>query len=249
LYILLFFAWLAGVVGIVGVTLGGDLSDVLRSLGMNGTVTESAGDALGLGKGFFERVGRVVGEDETSVSREFARLENGGAKGDGDGQGRPRDQAPAKAGKTKDAAPAKAGEPKEQVWAEEDSTTGAAQDRSKASAAEASGPGRLTDVAFESRPEAFTARLTLSRPVSRYTYFWMPDPRRLVVDVRGKWEAKVGLVHRFDAGLMKKAVLGEHADRLRLVLYYRDPQGGRGPSPSFEIAPPGLVFTARAKAQ
>jgi hypothetical protein len=103
-----------------------------------------------------------------------------------------------------------------------------------------SGPGVLRVQRFNTAPEQFTIWLAANRPVSRCTYFWMDAPRRLVLDVQGKWRFAGSNVSRFDQGGIEKIVFGEHPDKLRLVLYSRTPAAPVGPNPKISITNDGV---------
>ncbi|MFW5836604.1 MAG: hypothetical protein ACOCVM_01245 [Desulfovibrionaceae bacterium] len=270
-YILLFLLWLAGVTLVVSSTLWGDMSGVLRSLGVNGTVTESAGEALGVGQSFFQKISQLVGADEQSASRQVADIgagpdedydvfgEQDAAQGNVTApdkaepaippgtiparKGAPEAQAEAKPAPKP--APKQAAEPAPRQAPRQAAEPASARTGAAATSTD-QGPGEVTAVRFENGDARFTAWVEASKPVPRYTYFWLASPRKLVVDVRGTWRAKVKLVHRFQAGMMEKVVLGEHADRLRMVMYFRDPAAPEGRRPSFEITEQGLTFIVRA---
>ncbi|MGE4557173.1 MAG: hypothetical protein AB7D07_10145 [Desulfovibrionaceae bacterium] len=313
-YVLLFLLWLGGVGLVVFTTLWGDMSAVMSSLGVNGTVTESADEALGVGSSFFQKVSAVLEKDSDSANSEIAEL-GGVASGnvsqaeDGDDTGsvpawkrpgftdqvlRQRKEAtqaeaaraeaatqpaeaqgaqlPAENSTRASAAPAvsagKSGadsqgrrRPQPSSRSEKAPAPGApaqtakpdkspAPQQADANGKTASQPseaeaGVLTVAQFESAPDHFTVKLAANRPVPRCTYFWLNNPRKLVLDVLGKWRFKGRNVNRFDQGAIEKIVFGEHPGKVRLVLYYRDPSAPVGSDPDISLTDGGVACVVR----
>ena len=102
------------------------------------------------------------------------------------------------------------------------------------------GLGELMDLNFTHSPEQFLARLTTTEEVGMVTYFWLENPAKLVVDLRGKWSYSTRRVTDFIDGFIKQLVLGGHPDRLRLVFIFSDPKTLKGKSPELIRTPEGL---------
>ncbi|WP_321405200.1 hypothetical protein [Maridesulfovibrio sp.] len=100
--------------------------------------------------------------------------------------------------------------------------------------------GVLEVLEFTHTDDQFLARLQTSAKVGRVTYFWMDNPSKLVVDLRGKWRYSVPRVTDLLSGFVGQVILGRHPDRLRLVFNFRDPNEKRGPSPQLIRTPRGL---------
>ena len=80
----------------------------------------------------------------------------------------------------------------------------------------------LGDLSIEFQHDKLLLRAATSREVERVTYFYLKDLRRLALDLRGEWRRKGPGTLRYDTGPVKHVVSGEHADRLRLVLEFRE---------------------------
>lgn len=98
------------------------------------------------------------------------------------------------------------------------------------------GAGELLSMAFSGEGDRITAHLTTSKPVDKVTAFWLPDPTRLVVDLRGEWKNLSPRISRFGEGFLYRVVIGMHSDRLRLVFKFSDAKAPLGERP-------GLIHT------
>jgi len=75
-------------------------------------------------------------------------------------------------------------------------------------------------VSFE--PQGVVLRAATNQAVEHVTWFNQAEPRKVAVDLRGQWR-KIGQhVLRFETGPVKNLIIGEHEDRLRLALEFRD---------------------------
>jgi len=75
-------------------------------------------------------------------------------------------------------------------------------------------------VSFE--PQGVVLRAATNKAVEHVTWFNQAEPRKVAVDLRGPWR-KIGQhVLRFETGPVKNLIIGEHEDRLRLALEFRD---------------------------
>lgn len=108
---------------------------------------------------------------------------------------------------------------------------------------EASAGLLVGDIRLEFQPNQVVVHVATNAPVERVTHFNMAAPRKLALDLRGQWRKKGGVVLRYDTGPVKVAVVGEHPDRLRLSLEFR--QGAVRPevSPVVEPGPMGVKLT------
>ncbi|OEU66688.1 MAG: hypothetical protein BA863_16760 [Desulfovibrio sp. S3730MH75] len=103
-----------------------------------------------------------------------------------------------------------------------------------------SGLGKLTELMFTETPDKFLAQLRTSKNVERVTFFWLPKPTRLIVDLRGKWENKASSLYRFSDSFMSHVVVGMHPDRLRVVFEFTDSKAPMGTRPELVRTPGGL---------
>ncbi|MCJ2165450.1 MULTISPECIES: AMIN domain-containing protein [unclassified Pseudodesulfovibrio] len=80
--------------------------------------------------------------------------------------------------------------------------------------------GHIKSISLEETPLGFTLKLVADGSISDTTYLNLTDPRRLVIDLRGNWQYRGKNVIRSD-GAVKHVVIGEHSDRLRMVIHFR----------------------------
>lgn len=81
------------------------------------------------------------------------------------------------------------------------------------------------DIVLEFQPDRVIVHADTNAAVERVTWFNLaaPDaPRKLAVDLRGPWRKKGGTLLRYDTGPVKTVVVGEHQDRLRLSIEFRN---------------------------
>ena len=102
------------------------------------------------------------------------------------------------------------------------------------------------DVRVEFQAESIILHAATNAAVERVTWFNLADPgepRKLAVDLRGPWRKKGAPVLRFDVGPVKNVVVGEHEDRLRLSVEFRDGAVAKELSPVLERGPQGVTLT------
>jgi hypothetical protein len=86
----------------------------------------------------------------------------------------------------------------------------------------AEGPGVIRSVALDETGQGFAIKVVADRPVGQATFMNLNNPRRLVVDILGKWTRKGVNVLRSE-GAVQHLVMGEHPDRFRMVVHFRTP--------------------------
>ncbi len=64
-----------------------------------------------------------------------------------------------------------------------------------------------------------TSKIPLSGTAGRVTWFNLQNPRKLVVDIRGRWENRGKSIYRLKGCPVEKIVVGEHSDKMRMVFY------------------------------
>ncbi|MBN2141395.1 MAG: AMIN domain-containing protein [Desulfovibrionaceae bacterium] len=84
-------------------------------------------------------------------------------------------------------------------------------------------PGVVKGLSLTQEAGGVRIELATDCPVDKVTYFNLFEPRRLAVDLHGQWKKPGRAVYRFKAGPIKDVRVGEHRDRLRLVLDFREP--------------------------
>lgn len=88
------------------------------------------------------------------------------------------------------------------------------------------GPGQILSVDLEETGSGIKLVIATDREVEDNSYFNLDNPRRLVVDLPGKWTRKGGNVIRSEGPAVQHVVMGEHPDRFRLVVHFRTPPEG-----------------------
>lgn len=102
------------------------------------------------------------------------------------------------------------------------------------------GAGRVTGIKFTRGRSRLTTHLTTSKPVGKVTVFWLENPTRLVVDLRGDWKNEAPRINRFSDYFMYRVILGMHPDRLRVVFKFDDPKAPLGKRPGLTYTDTGL---------
>lgn len=88
------------------------------------------------------------------------------------------------------------------------------------------GPGQILSVNLEETGSGIRLVIATDREAPDASYFNLDEPRRLVVDLPGKWTRKGGNVIRSEGPAVQHVVMGEHPDRFRLVVHFRTPPEG-----------------------
>lgn len=86
----------------------------------------------------------------------------------------------------------------------------------------AAAKGVLRDVSVACDKGKVSVKIGLSATAGRVSWFNLNKPRRLVVDLHGKWKNKAKSLYRIKDCSVQKIVLGEHADKVRLVVYLNE---------------------------
>jgi len=96
------------------------------------------------------------------------------------------------------------------------------------------GTGMIRSVALDETAQRLALTVVTNRPVGRTTFMNLTNPRRLVVDILGKWTHKGGNVLRSE-GMVKHVIMGEHPDHFRMVIHFRTPPQ-KDPTPEIRKA-------------
>jgi len=99
------------------------------------------------------------------------------------------------------------------------------------------------DMELEFQSDRIILRAAANGQVERVTYFGVKSPRKLALDLRGPWRKKGPFVLRYATGPVKDVVVGEHPDRLRLVLEFREGAVEPDMQPTVEIDAKGVTAT------
>jgi len=83
----------------------------------------------------------------------------------------------------------------------------------------ASAGGDLKGIKTSCLNKKAIVNVQLSAAAGKISWFNLDKPRRLVVDMHGKWNNKAKSVYRVKNCPLSKVVLGEHPDKFRLVIY------------------------------
>jgi len=82
--------------------------------------------------------------------------------------------------------------------------------------------GTLLSHRFEWRDDRFQARFQTDRPVAGAKIFFRSSPSIWVVDLPGRWRNAAPRINTVDQGNIRRVVIGEHPEFLRVVFYYRE---------------------------
>ena len=102
----------------------------------------------------------------------------------------------------------------------------------------------LRDVRFQKAGNNFQMKILADRPIKDYKSFSLSDPARQVIDLFGDWNELQFLEKKVNSGGISKIRLGEHADKLRIVV---DFSRNQTVSPVFTSSPHGLIMTISAR--
>lgn len=105
------------------------------------------------------------------------------------------------------------------------------------------GGNYVGDVEVEFQSDRVVLRIATNGAVERVTSFGVKVPRKLALDLHGPWRKKGPPVVRFSTGPVKNVVVGEHPDRLRLALEFREGAVEPDMQPTVEKGPKGLSVT------
>ncbi|MES9996802.1 AMIN domain-containing protein [Desulfovibrio aminophilus] len=114
-------------------------------------------------------------------------------------------------------------------------------------AAAPAGTGIVRDIQMAVRDGVFVLRVVTDRPVGVVTHLNFKNPRRLAVDIMGNWRRPGKAAISAADGPVKTVRVGEHPDRLRLVLDFRDGALGADAVPEIAKTPDGLTVAFPVK--
>lgn len=114
-------------------------------------------------------------------------------------------------------------------------------------AAAPAGTGIVRDIQMAVRDGVFVLRVVTDRPVGAVTHLNFKNPRRLAVDIVGSWRRPGKAAISAADGPVKAVRVGEHPDRLRLVLDFRDGASGADVVPEIAKTPDGLTVAFPVK--
>lgn len=100
------------------------------------------------------------------------------------------------------------------------------------------------EVAVSIEKQSVVVRADTNKKADHVTWFNQTEPRKLAIDLRGQWRSKSReRVLRFAAGPVKNLVVGQHEDRVRLSLEFREASVAPDVTPQVEPQSAGLVVT------
>ena len=91
---------------------------------------------------------------------------------------------------------------------------------------EPAGTGQIRSITLDETGLGFSLMIVTDRAVGDTDVMHLTNPRRLVIDLKGKWNHKGANVLRSE-GAVEYVVLGEHPDRFRMVVHFRTPPKGK----------------------
>ncbi|WP_320174180.1 AMIN domain-containing protein [Maridesulfovibrio sp.] len=77
----------------------------------------------------------------------------------------------------------------------------------------------ISKVSFSCESAKASVDVALSAAPGKVSWFNLDKPRRLVMDIHGKWQNKAKSLYRLKDCPVQKIVLGEHPDKIRVVVY------------------------------
>lgn len=117
------------------------------------------------------------------------------------------------------------------------------QEKPRPKSVQKKGRGAIEDIDVVVADTSLTITVTCDRPVGATSYMNLDNPRRLVIDLRQPWVLEKKNVIRINRSGVKYVVLGEHPDRLRLVVHFLKPFRQRL-APQFSRQGNKLIVTA-----
>lgn len=115
-----------------------------------------------------------------------------------------------------------------------------AEKKAPAEKPQAPGVGQVKQVQMSVKDGIFVLRVITDKPVGDVQARFFKGPSRLAVDLVGAWRRHGDAVIRSADGPVKTVRVGEHPDRLRLVLDFRN-EGGPEPAPEIAKTPDGVT--------
>lgn len=109
------------------------------------------------------------------------------------------------------------------------------------------GTGAVREIQMAVRDGVFVLRVVTDRPVDAVTFLNFKNPRRLAVDLVGSWHRPGKAAISAADGPVKTVRVGEHPDRLRLVLDFRDAASGADVVPEIAKTPDGVTVAFPVK--
>jgi len=109
-------------------------------------------------------------------------------------------------------------------------------------ASKSTGKGTVRAISLNETATGFTVTILADRPIGDTSYMNLSGPRRLVIDLREGWKLNAKNVVRGKDGAVKHIVIGNHPDRLRLVVHFTTPPAGKL-NPEFERTGNSLKVT------
>lgn len=82
--------------------------------------------------------------------------------------------------------------------------------------------GLLLSRSFRLTDQGFEGKFSTSRPVSDPRVVFMSNPAIWVVDIPGIWQNNLPMSENFEQGFIRRVIIGEHEDYLRIVFHYRE---------------------------
>ncbi len=136
-----------------------------------------------------------------------------------------------------DAAPLKA-----QAESVEEKVVPAAPVKEKKKESGAQPQGKAGSLNIECDSKGVVVKVPLSVEAGKVKWFNLGKPRRLVVDIFGKWASHGKSLYRLKDCGVDKIIVGEHPDKLRLVYYFSKAGIFDRLAPEIKKTPPGVVL-------
>ncbi len=104
--------------------------------------------------------------------------------------------------------------------------------------------GALKDIIFEDTGDGFKVDIRTDGPIDDYRPACLLSPSRMVIDLVGNWKNPGKTVYETGNGVLEKIIVGEHPDKLRIVMHL---QGNKRLDPIISKSENGLILTAPSR--
>lgn len=107
----------------------------------------------------------------------------------------------------------------------------------------AEGQGLVREVKLNVWQNGSVLKVATDRPAEGASAFAAASPKRLVLDLPGKWKSQAQSIYRFESGPIKAIRVGVHPDKVRVVVDFREDSGRLEAVPRIEQSEGGLSLT------
>lgn len=106
-----------------------------------------------------------------------------------------------------------------------------------------SGRKDVRKISFIKGEKSFQTKVLLSGKAEKVTWFSLKNPKRIVVDLLGSWQGRVRSLYHIKNCPVEKVIVGDHADRFRMVFYLKPGAVAAKFRPEIKKAEKSLMIT------